>query len=156
IRCSSSSILISVPAYLPMRMRSPFFTSRGNCLPSSLTLPLPTATTSASIGFSLAVSGMMIPPFFISPISSRLTRIRSYSCRTFMNFLLEVVLPVLAPACRGQNRQDKFKEEVHESSATVRPDPGQATRDGRDEEGRDHHPGHRQGEADGGGSRRRR
>src|SRR5207247_11081424 len=30
IRCSSSSILISVPAYLPIKMRSPFFTSSGN------------------------------------------------------------------------------------------------------------------------------
>src|SRR5262249_20320232 len=66
IKCSSSSILISVPAYFPMRMRSPFFTSSGSCLPSSLSFPLPTATTSASIGFSLAVSGMMIPPFLTS------------------------------------------------------------------------------------------
>src|SRR5207253_7431544 len=77
IRCSSSSILISVPAYLPMRMRSPFLTSRGNCLPSSLILPFPTATTSASIGFSLAVSGMMMPPRRVSLSSTRFTRIRS-------------------------------------------------------------------------------
>src|SRR5262249_27336036 len=59
---SSSPSLISEPEYLPIRMRSPALTSIGARLPSSLSLPGPTATTSASCGFSLAVSGMMIPP----------------------------------------------------------------------------------------------
>ena len=35
--------------------------------PSSLTLPLPTATTLPCCGFSLAESGMMIPPIFLFP-----------------------------------------------------------------------------------------
>ena len=35
IRCSSPSILISVPAYFPKRILSPFFTSRGTCSPLS-------------------------------------------------------------------------------------------------------------------------
>ena len=40
-------------------------------LPSSLTLPVPTAMTLPCCGFSLAVSGMMIPPTFCSPSSMR-------------------------------------------------------------------------------------
>ena len=39
------------------------------------------------LGFSLAVSGMMIPPFFVSVVSTRFTRIRSYSGRIFISFL---------------------------------------------------------------------
>src|SRR3954470_22358217 len=76
---SSPSILISVPEYLPNRMRSPSFTSRGRTLPSSLDLPLPAAITSPSCGLSFAESGMMIPPRVVSASSIRLTRIRS--CR---------------------------------------------------------------------------
>ena len=41
-------------------------TSSLRTVPSSRTLPLPTAITSPSIGFSLAVSGMMIPPLLFS------------------------------------------------------------------------------------------
>src|SRR5215468_3929913 len=63
IRWSTPSILISLPEYLPNRMRSPFFTLSGRTLPLSSALPLPTAMTSPSAGFSLAVSGMMMPPF---------------------------------------------------------------------------------------------
>src|SRR5262245_20851710 len=78
MRCSSPSILISDPEYLPNRMRSPAFTSRGMTLPSSLIFPLPTATTLPSWGFSFAVSGMMMPPaLFCSCSSSRLTISRS-------------------------------------------------------------------------------
>src|SRR6266852_99220 len=55
IRKSSPSILISVPAYLPNRMWSPSFTARGNTLPSSLLLPLPTEMTSPPCGLSLAL-----------------------------------------------------------------------------------------------------
>src|ERR1700751_2614936 len=79
MRNSSPSILISVPEYLPNRTRSPDFTSRGKTLPSSLDLPLPTEMTSPSWGFSLAESGMMMPPRIVSPSSIRRTRMRSWS-----------------------------------------------------------------------------
>src|SRR6202035_877512 len=62
MRRSSPSTLTSVPPYLPKRTRSPTLTSSFRTVPSSRTLPLPTAMTSPSIGFSFAVSGMMIPP----------------------------------------------------------------------------------------------
>src|SRR3984885_12732978 len=79
IRYSSPSSLISVPEYLPNRMVSPDFTSRGNTLPSSFDLPLPTEITSPCCGFSFAESGMMIPPTLLSPSSMRRTRMRSCS-----------------------------------------------------------------------------
>src|SRR5713226_5197933 len=84
IRYSSSSTFTSEPEYLPKRMRSWAFTSRGIRLPSSFTLPLPTAMTLPSWGFSFAVSGMMMPPFLTSFSSSRLTRMRSCNGRIFM------------------------------------------------------------------------
>src|ERR1700722_12671768 len=79
INSSSPSSLISVPEYLPNKIVSPAFTSSGNTLPSSFDLPLPTEITSPCCGFSLAESGMMIPPILLSPSSMRLTRIRSCS-----------------------------------------------------------------------------
>src|SRR5260370_11245372 len=66
MRCSSPSILISFPAYLLNSTRSPGLMSSGRTLPFSSTLPLPTAITRPSTGFSLAVSGMMRAPFFSS------------------------------------------------------------------------------------------
>src|SRR5262245_33072598 len=81
---SLPSILTSVPLYLPIRTRSPFFTSSAIRLPSSVMRPGPTAITSPSWGFSLAVSGMMIPPRFVSCSSIRRTRTRSARGRTFM------------------------------------------------------------------------
>ena len=51
--------------------RSPALTSSGMRLPSSLVLPLPAAMTLPCCGFSLAESGMMIPPTFCSPSSMR-------------------------------------------------------------------------------------
>src|SRR6185503_1098990 len=84
IRNSSPSSLISCPEYLPNRMRSPDFTSSGMRPPSSFTLPAPTATTLPCCGFSLAESGMMIPPTFCSPSSMRCTRMRSCSGLAFM------------------------------------------------------------------------
>jgi len=82
IRCSSPSSLISLPVYLPKRTRSPFLTSGGTTLPSSRR-PGPTAVTRPSWGFSLAVSGMMIPPVLRSSRSSiRFTITRSNSGRT--------------------------------------------------------------------------
>src|SRR6266705_5497226 len=79
IRYDSSSILISVPPYFEISTLSPFFTVKSIFLPSSLTFPVPRATTFPSCGFSLAVSGMMIPPFFISCSSSGCTSTRSPS-----------------------------------------------------------------------------
>src|SRR5215472_9525230 len=78
IMYSSSSILMSLPPYLLNRTRSPGFTSSGINLPFSRR-PLPTAITSPSCGFSLAVSGMMIPPLTDSFSSSRRTNTRSCS-----------------------------------------------------------------------------
>src|SRR2546425_67345 len=66
MRCSSPSSSTSEPEYLPNRMVSPTFTPTGISLPSSFTLPLPTATILPCSGFCFAVSGMMIPPFVFS------------------------------------------------------------------------------------------
>src|SRR5262249_17877999 len=60
--CSTPSSLTSEPEYLPMRILSPALTSSARTEPSSRSLPFPTAITSASSGFSLAVSGMNSPP----------------------------------------------------------------------------------------------
>src|SRR5206468_9064109 len=84
MRYSFSSSLTSEPEYFPNRILSPAFTSRGIFLPSSLTLPLPTASTLPSCGFSFAVSGMMIPPFLTSRSSRRSTTIRSCNGRIFI------------------------------------------------------------------------
>src|SRR2546421_5568 len=81
MRNSSPSSLISLPEYLPKRIRSPCFTSSGWFLPSSVTRPVPTATILPSCGFSLAVSGMMMLPCFSSPSARRLTSTRSWSGR---------------------------------------------------------------------------
>src|SRR6185503_5584242 len=88
IKCSSPSILISLPEYLPNSTRSLTLTSSGVILPSSFAFPLPTATTFPSWGFSLAVSGMMIPPLLFSSSSIRLTMIRSCKGLIFTSCLL--------------------------------------------------------------------
>src|SRR5213594_2117127 len=74
---SLPSSLISVPPYLLTSTRSPFLTSTGIFFPSSSVLPVPRATTIPSVGFSLAVSGMMMPPFLVSFSSAGSTRTRS-------------------------------------------------------------------------------
>src|SRR5437016_2669059 len=84
MRYSLSSILTSEPEYLLNRILSPAFTSSGIFLPSSPTFPVPAAIALPSCGFSLAVSGMMIPPRRTSCSSSRSTRMRSCSGRIFM------------------------------------------------------------------------
>ena len=56
---SSPSTVTSVPDHLPKRILSPFFTSKAVTLPSSDFVPLPTATTLPSDGFSFAVSGII-------------------------------------------------------------------------------------------------
>ena len=63
---SSPSSFTSVPDHLPNRILSPALTSSGVIFPSSSRVPAPTETTSPSCGFSLAVSGMMIPPAVFS------------------------------------------------------------------------------------------
>ena len=73
----TSPSLTSLPEYFPKRILSPTFTAMACSFPSSVTFPGPTAMTSPSCGFSLAVSGMMMPPFFTSFSSRRLTKIRS-------------------------------------------------------------------------------
>jgi hypothetical protein len=49
--------------------------------------PGPTETTSPSCGFSLAVSGMMIPPLVLDSSSTRFTSTRSPRGRNFMGVL---------------------------------------------------------------------
>src|SRR5882724_7845611 len=95
IRKSSPSILISVPAYLANRMWSPSFTARGNTLPSSLLLPLPTEMTAPSCGLSLALSGMRIPPRVVAASSTRRTRMRSCSGVNFVA-ILALLLSILS------------------------------------------------------------
>src|SRR5205823_4226239 len=81
---SSLSSLTSVPDHLPNSTRSPLLTSSGWILPSSPRAPGPTATTSPSIGFSFAVSGMMMPPVVFSSASTRRMTTRSCNGRNPM------------------------------------------------------------------------
>src|SRR5271166_7125570 len=87
IKRSSPSILTSVPDHLPNSTRSPAFSSRGKSLPLSSRAPGPTAITSPSCGFSLAVSGMIMPPFVFSSPSMRRMTTRSCSGRNFMGLV---------------------------------------------------------------------
>ena len=87
MRYSSPSTVTSWLVYLPNRIKSPVLTSSGTRSPSSLILPLPAAITVPRCGFSLAVSGMMIPPILCSPSSRRRTMIRSWSGLISITFL---------------------------------------------------------------------
>src|SRR5690348_628082 len=91
---SSPSTLTSVPEYLPNSTLSPALTAIGRTLPSSWILPVPTATTSPLIGFSVAVSGMTMPPADLVSASRRLTMTRSCNGRSFIS----------TPACVGMKR----------------------------------------------------
>src|SRR6202163_1795448 len=91
IRSSSPSSLISVPDHLPNSTRSPALMSIGTSFPASSRPPGPTATTWPSWGFSLALSGMMIPPLVFSSASIRLTTTRSCSGR---NLVLDMTVPL--------------------------------------------------------------
>ena len=75
---SSPPTFISVPAYFPKRILSPFFTASLRSDPSSSNFPSPTASTFPSSGFSFADSGMMIPPLVFSSDLSLVASIRSY------------------------------------------------------------------------------
>jgi hypothetical protein len=74
---SSPFTLISVPDHLPNSTLSPALTSSGVTLPSAAFAPLPAATISPSLGFSCAVSGMIIPPAVLTSFSTRRTSTRS-------------------------------------------------------------------------------
>src|SRR6516162_4446885 len=79
-RYSSPLYLTSVPPYLLYSTTSPTFTSIGTRLvPASSKRPGPTARTSPSWGFSLAVSGITSPDAVVCSASSGLTTIRSSS-----------------------------------------------------------------------------
>ena len=66
---SSPSTLTSVPEYLLIRTLSPTLSCTGTSFPSTV-LPGPTATTSATWGFSCAALVRIIPPFVVSYASS--------------------------------------------------------------------------------------
>src|SRR6202171_3940745 len=85
---SSPSSFTSVPDHLPNSTRSPVLTSSGCSLPSLSRAPEPTATTSPSIGFSCAVSGMKMPPAVFASGSTRRIRTRSCNGRSFIDGLL--------------------------------------------------------------------
>src|SRR5438132_12350088 len=138
MRYSLSSIFTSETEYFPNRILSPVFTSSGIFLPSSVTLPLPTAITLASWGFSLAVSGIMIPPFLTSFSSSRSTRSRSCNGRIFIRFSS---CGGLHPDRTGvtTSRLDLVTRDVRLTFLGVRPDlPLGHEHDDRNEEGDDH------------------
>src|SRR6266704_606444 len=79
-RYSSPEYFTSVPPYLLYSTMSPTLTSIGTRLdPASSKRPGPTARTSPSWGFSLAVSGMTRPDAVVCSASSGLTTIRSSS-----------------------------------------------------------------------------
>ena len=91
IRTSSPSILMSVPGVLAEEDPVADLDVEGRaCVPFSRSLPLPTAMTSPSCGFSLAVSGMMMPPFAVAFSSMRRTTSRSCSGRTFITSPLSI------------------------------------------------------------------
>src|SRR6266850_171569 len=78
------SSLTSLPDHLPNSTRSPTLRSIGMSLPASSRPPGPTERISPCEGFSLALSGMMMPPAVLSSASMRLTTTRSWSGRNFM------------------------------------------------------------------------
>ena len=67
---SVPSILTSVPEYLPVITLSPILTSRGINFPLSSRAPGPTATTSATCGFSCAAAVRIIPALVFSSVYS--------------------------------------------------------------------------------------
>src|SRR5690242_1878661 len=88
-------MLISVPAYLPYKTVSPFFTVTGSSF-----LPGPAAITVPRCGFSFAVSGIMIPPAVFSSAAAGFTI--TLSCRgiTFTLLAILYVFLVLVKICQ--------------------------------------------------------
>src|SRR6266851_8052651 len=116
---SSPSSLISVPDHLPKSTRSPGLTSSGCSVPSSPRAPGPTATTSPSISFSLAVSGMMMPPAVFASCSMRQIRTRSCNGRNFIETLLVPASEARALAVSGRECQRANSTWAGESSCTT-------------------------------------
>src|SRR5476649_1589541 len=115
-----------------MITRSPTLTSKGFFLPSSSILPVPMAMTFASWGFSLAVSGMMIPPFLTSPSSSGCTSTRSprgrnvgFAIFCLLSFGCWFVVKVVLSLS-----QDGWGVRCDVASLTFQPIPPQAQEDG--------------------------
>jgi len=79
MRYFSSSTFTSVPPYLEMRTLSPTLTVEGDDLAVVVLLAGAEAMTFASCGFSLAVSGMMMPPGLVLLPRCAATRTRSPS-----------------------------------------------------------------------------
>src|SRR5580692_12305381 len=90
-RYSSLLYFTSVPPYLLYSTRSPTLTSTGTRLPLSSNRPAPTARTSPSWGFSLAVSGITRPDAVVCSASSGRTTIRSSSGLMAVLLLVAVV-----------------------------------------------------------------
>src|SRR6266576_4925839 len=104
-----------------MRTLSPFFTVKSTFLPLSSILPVPRATTLPSCGFSFAVSGMMIPPFFTSCSSIGCTSTRSPSGLT-LTVAIGVVFTPLFFGCAGACRScDNRRQIVFATSSCLRP-----------------------------------
>ena len=93
---SSPFNLTSEPDHLPNKTLSPTLTVIGIILPSSARKPSPTASTKPSLGFSLAVSGIMIPPAVFVFSSSLLIRTRSCNGLIFIVLLLPKVIAILS------------------------------------------------------------
>src|SRR6185436_5610416 len=101
---------ISVPPYFEISTLSPDFTVKSTFLPLSSILPVPRATTLPSCGFSLAVSGIMMPPFLVSCSSIGCTSTRSPSGFTLIAiwFLLTPSAGWLLPGGRSSHRTSGY------------------------------------------------
>src|SRR5205823_8062683 len=86
-----------------MRTLSPFLTVKSTFLPLSSILPVPRATTLPSCGFSFAVSGIMIPPFFVSVSSIGCTSTRSPSGLTLTDAIVSFSTPLFTWVVAGSS-----------------------------------------------------
>src|SRR5438552_14788724 len=120
---SLPSRLISVPPYLLTRTRSPFLTSNGTFLPSSSVLPVPRATIIPSVGFSLAESGIMIPPFLVSFSSAGSTRTRSPRGFRFKAIVFVMCVGVdgylMDPIPPHSPRETNYRQRARSSTRTL-------------------------------------
>ena len=84
IRWSSASRVTSLPEYLPNRTRSPAWTSGYHQFTGFGHFPFADRDDLPSWGFSLAGSGMMIPPSVLSSSSIRFTNMLSLNGLIFI------------------------------------------------------------------------
>src|ERR1700728_3753564 len=104
-RYSSPEYLTSVPPYLLYSTMSPTLTSTGTRLePASSKRPGPTARTSPSWGFSLAVSGITRPDAVVCSASSGRTTIRSSSGLITTLVAVDTIRPLLFASFRFKGR----------------------------------------------------